>query len=83
MILINAPKKLREKTEFHLPEIRPRISRKKRKKVIELKLLSFTDCETSKETKIHKSTVSRIILRYESRGTVERGKNPGRPKKNY
>ncbi len=59
----------------------PRTSQKQREKVIELKLLNFTVCEISKETRIHKSTVSRIILRYESRGTVEHRKNPGRPKK--
>ena len=59
----------------------PRTSQKQRDKYIELELLNFTNSETSKETKIRKSTVSRIILRYETRGTVEHGKNPGRPKK--
>ncbi len=61
-----------------MPEIVPRTSQKQREKVVELKLLNFTVCEISKETKIRKSIFSRILLRYESRGTIEQRKNPRR-----
>ena len=65
---------------LYLQEIKPQTSQKQRQKVIELKLLNFTVCEISEETKIHKSIVSRIMFRYESRGTTEHRKNPGRPR---
>ena len=59
----------------------PQTSLKTRAKVIKLKSQNFTICEISKMTKVHKATVSRIIIRYEKRGHVENTKSPGRPRK--
>ena len=58
----------------------PQTSLKTRAKVIKLKSQNFTICQISKITKVHKATVSRIIIRYEQRGHVENTKSAGRPR---
>ena len=59
----------------------PQTSLKTRANVIKFKSQYFTICQISKNTKVHKATVSRIIVRYEKRGHVENTKSPRRPRK--
>ena len=42
---------------------------------------SLSVCHISKITKLYKSTVSRIIIRYSNRGHTKNNKNTGRTKK--
>ena len=58
----------------------PQTSQKIRRK-IKLELQNYSICQISRITNIHKATVSRVILRFKERGSLEHQKNPGGPKK--
>ena len=59
----------------------PRTSEKERVKILKLESRNYSICEISNLTKIHKATVSRVILRFKERGNLEHRKSPGRPRK--
>ena len=59
----------------------PQTSEKLRLQIIKLNLQNLSVCQISKITNVHKSTVSRIIIRYNDRGHINNNKSPGRPKK--
>ena len=56
------------------------ISEKLRLHVIKLNLQNLSVCQIYRITNVHKSTVSRIIIRYNDRGHIYNYKSPGRPK---
>ena len=59
----------------------PQTSIKLRQKIIKLDSQNLSICEISRITGVHKATVSRTIIRYNERGTLQNRKSPGRPRK--
>ena len=54
----------------------PQTSEKLRLQIIKQNLQNLSDCQISKITNVHKSTVSRIIIRYNDRGLINNNKSP-------
>ena len=59
----------------------PQASNKKRLQIIQQNLQNLSVCQSCKITIVHKSTVSRIIIRYNDQGHNNNNKSLGRPKK--
>ena len=65
---------------MYLPETMPQTCEKLRLQ-IKLNMQNLSVCQIPRITKVHKSTLSRIIIRYNDRGHINNNKSPGRPKK--
>ena len=62
----------------------PPTNQKSRLKTTKLYMQSYSICQFSRITLIHKASLTRVFFRFEERGSLEHHKSPGRPKKiNY